>query len=177
MSQKSRKTDPTPAERAAGTNLGGRPPIEGPQVSHIEAIKTMAGYGLTQQQMATILGWSHDTFTRRKKDDPDVGRALEEGRATAAYNVADALYNKAVGYRGRAPETAAIRWYEISRLGMKDRVVVEGDAENPIIAEVRELSTSQKIREMEEMLGGYQGEKNGNGNGNGRRRRRTGTRA
>lgn len=169
-----RKTGPDEtAKRAAGTDLGGRPRIEGPQISHIEAIRTMAGYGLTQEMMATILGWSHDTFTRRKKDDPEVARALEEGKAAAAYNVSEALYNKAIGWRGRAPETAAIRWYDISRQGYRDRMELSGSDENPIVTEIRDLTTSEKARRLEQRVGELwqkAGLKGGNGNGAGRRK-------
>lgn len=177
----------TPADAEAGDpKLVGRPRIE-PQISHIDAIKTMAGYGLTQNMMATILGWSHDTFTRRKQEDPAIERALAEGKASASYNVSEALYNKAVGnirvadkdgkvYK-RPPETAAIRWYDISRGGYKDRVVVEGDREHPIQAEVKGMSTAEKVEDLLGVLAKYRGPNGDSGShrGNGRSKRKAGT--
>jgi hypothetical protein len=158
-----------------GANLGGRPEISVTDAD-IDKIRTMSGYGLTQNMMADILGWSEDTFTRRKQDDPRVARALRQGRSTAAANVGEALYNKATGsvryvdgegkvYR-RPPETSAIRWYEISRLGYKDRIVVEGDPENPVQAEVKGMSTAEKVSDLLGVLAKYRR----NGNGNGRRK-------
>lgn len=159
--------NPPEAKSAKGsaTPVIGRPPIT-PEPSDIEKIETMAGLGLTQNKMARILGWSEDTFTRRKQDDARVLRAIEEGQAKAELQVARSLYEKAVG-----GETAAIRWYEITRCGRSERTrEVEPGEDYPGMDEILNMSTDEKIADLKNVLRRYpaKAKTNGNGNGNGR---------
>ena len=78
----------------------------------IRQIRLLAGYGLTNVQIAAVLEISHDTLARRKETSAKVLEALEAGHAVAQAMVARALLVKAVN-----GDVAAIRWYEITRAG------------------------------------------------------------
>lgn len=172
-----------PRQRTQGA---GRPAIEATP-EDIEKIETMAGYGLTQNMMAEILQWSPDTFTRRKQDDSRILRALESGQAKAALRVGEALFKRATGeivivreadgserrlYR-KAPETAAIRWFEMTRLGRSARVrEVEDEEDYPTNPEIMNMTTDQKISGMKELLAKYGRAANGTNGRNGKSRPR-----
>jgi hypothetical protein len=155
---------PTP-EQATPT---GRPRIVA-SAEDLVKIETMAGYGLTQRMMATILGWSEGTFTSRKQEDPRVFAALEAGQAKAQLNVGKALYERAVG-----GDTAAIRWFEITRCGRSDRVrQVDEQDDYPGMDQILSLSTDEKIAELRSLVAPYR-PKSTNGNGNGKANGRNG---
>ena len=83
---------------------------------HLEQIAQLAGFGLTQAQIAAVIGMSPDTFLRRKKTRPEVVRALEAGKAKAEAKVGEALYTRAI-----TGDVSAIRWYEMTRAGRSEQ--------------------------------------------------------
>jgi phage-related minor tail protein len=79
---------------------------------HLEQVQILAGYGLTEAQIAHVIGVSPATFRRRKEDEEQVLSALEKGQAVAQSVIAQALYNKA-----KAGDLGAIVWWEKTRAG------------------------------------------------------------
>jgi transcriptional regulator with XRE-family HTH domain len=84
----------------------------------IDRVAELAGRGLTQAEICAVLGVSEDTISRRKQDTADFADAINRGRATAAQEVSNALYEKATVDK----DLGAIIWYEKTRRGLSDRV-------------------------------------------------------
>lgn len=59
-------------------------------------VREFAAAGCNIGQVAHNLGISRDTLDRRRKDDPAVAEALEEGHAAAVSRVENTLYEMAV---------------------------------------------------------------------------------
>lgn len=70
----------------------GPKPIEF-DISELEQIKQMAGYGLKNEQIANILGISLDTF----RNKPDILQAINKGRDEAHKEVQNVAYKMATG--------------------------------------------------------------------------------
>lgn len=82
---------------------------------HLRQIETLAGYGLTEKQIACVIGLSAATFRRRKEDEDRVLSALEKGQAVAQSVIAQALFVKA-----RNGDLGAIVWWEKTRAGRRE---------------------------------------------------------
>ena len=90
----------------------------------IRQAEILAGYGLTQNQIADVLGISRRTFSR-KQDEPRVLAALEKGRALAQRQVGKSIYEKAL----KGDMTAAI-WWEKTRAGRSERVITRHEGKS-----------------------------------------------
>lgn len=73
-------------------------------------VKAAAGFGLTHERIAQLMGLSEKTLRRRYRAE------LDSGMATAHFNVAKTTYEQAVS--GKNP-TMTI-WYEKTRMGMRE---------------------------------------------------------
>ena len=97
-------------------------PVKKITPENLKQVETLAGYGLTEAQIAHTLDMSSRTFRRRKNGNgvrevkSEVLSALERGKALAEGEVGKALYHKAVG-----GDVAAIRWYEMTRAGRTEK--------------------------------------------------------
>ena len=60
----------------------------------LQQLETMAGFGLTNNQMAAILGMGRATLQRRIAEDPIVSETIEKGKSKTAYQVTKKLYDK-----------------------------------------------------------------------------------
>lgn len=54
--------------------------------------------GLTDGQIADVLGMETKAYAKRRETDPNLQTAASEGRRQASANVAHALYKRAIGY-------------------------------------------------------------------------------
>lgn len=84
----------------------------------IDRVAELAGRGLTQAEICAVMGVSEDTLSRRKHDTAVFAEAIKAGRAKAAQDVANALYEKATVEK----DLGAIIWYEKTRRGLSDRI-------------------------------------------------------
>jgi hypothetical protein len=100
-----------------------------PTDEQIQMIETLAGYGLTQTQIAHAMGIKPRTFRYRKAYLPEVAEAVDAGIAKAAGTVAQALFRKA-----KDGDVRAIQWWEMTRLKRR-----------PMQAEGDDGSTTQKV--------------------------------
>lgn len=64
----------------------------------VRQVYQLASKGLTDKQMADILGVKIVTFDMWKKKYPDFQQSLKQGKATADAEVVKSLYKRAVGY-------------------------------------------------------------------------------
>ena len=117
-----------------------RKPLTPEQIGQIEAL---AGYGLTQPQIAAVLDFSGRTLARHKTEEPQVVAALERGRAVAQGNVGKALYTRATG-----GDVAAIRWYEMTRAGRteKQRIDLTNLSEQERLDRLVAILTAAQLR-------------------------------
>lgn len=80
-------------------------------------LETMAGYGLTVDKMAAILGFSKKTLERIMADNPAVSDAIEKGRSTAESAITKTAYEMAKS--GKVPAMTMFwlkcraRWREV----------------------------------------------------------------
>lgn len=58
-------------------------------------IETMAGYGMTLQQISSIIGVHYNTILNIQKRDPDVAELLKRGRAKAVAAVSQTAFQLA----------------------------------------------------------------------------------
>ena len=69
-------------------------------------------YGMTQKEMAALIGVSIATFERRIKDQPELLEGLLKGKAKADTQVIDSLFKNAVK---KGNVTAQIFWLKTRR--------------------------------------------------------------
>lgn len=74
----------------------GRKPLFRPII--IEEAKKLAGFGMTQEEMAAFWGVSHRTLERWLKRYPEFCLAVKEGKLKADNAVEESLYRRARGY-------------------------------------------------------------------------------
>ena len=87
-------------------------------------VERFSGIGLSNKEVASALGIAEATLYRRKQDNESFESALKKGRAKAAADIANAVYENAM----KGNITAQI-WYEKTRRGLSDKVQIDGDVE------------------------------------------------
>lgn len=97
-------------------NKGGRPPHQ-PTDAARKQVESMAGYGITEDDIAMSLEISKPTLIKHYR------RELDMGHIKANSAVAQSLFKKATG-DGAQAVTAAIFWAK-TRMGWKETVVNE----------------------------------------------------
>lgn len=90
----------------------------------LRQVEELAGYGLSSDQIAAVLGFSERTLRRKKEEDEAMMAALSRGRAKAAAIVGKALFSRA-----KDGDVPAIRWWEMTREGRSERAQVESKVE------------------------------------------------
>ena len=110
-------------------NKGGRPPHQATDANR-KQVETLAGFGITEDDIAMSLEISKPTLIKHYR------RELDMGHIKANSAVAQSLYKKATG-EGASAVTAAIFWLK-TRAGWKETVVNEhsGPGGGPIQTEV-----------------------------------------
>lgn len=83
----------------------------------IDRVANLAGRGLSQVEICLVLGISEDTLSRRKANSAAFADAIKRGRAVAADEVANKLYEMA-----KSGDLGAIVWWEKTRRGLSDKV-------------------------------------------------------
>jgi transcriptional regulator with XRE-family HTH domain len=63
----------------------------------LKKTEALAAQGLSQDQIASVLGFSTDTLQRRKKDNAKFAAALKRGQHKGIAKVANALFTSATG--------------------------------------------------------------------------------
>lgn len=83
----------------------------------ISRVEELAARGLTQEEIALCLGISETTLYERKRESAVFVEAIKRGKAKAASEIANRLYQMAKG-----GDLGAIIWYEKTRRGLSDKV-------------------------------------------------------
>ena len=107
-----------------------------------EEIEHLAGLGLYDYEIAAALGWSVDTFDRRKKDSADFAEALTRGRARAKAQVSNWLFENC-----RKGDTKAQMFYLERRggwnqiIGMESADGVGEYSRDALVSRIRKLAS------------------------------------
>jgi len=101
-------------------------PKRAPEVDEnmLRQVEELAGYGLTLDQIAAVLGFSERTMHRRKDEDENLVAAIKRGKAKAAAIVGKSLFGRA-----KEGDVPAIRWWEMTREGRSERQQTEAKVE------------------------------------------------
>lgn len=141
---------PRTRPRLAITLPNGRPLFQVTQ-AQLRQIEKAVGYGLTQRMIAdVVLGIAESTWHELKGRDVRVSEALERGRAKAAMQIGKALFKKALN-----GDLNAIRWYEMTRLGiMPGMSVGDYDEEDRVRLEreIRDMTPDQAFERIKAIL-------------------------
>jgi len=86
----------------------------------ISRIEELAAQGLTQTEICLVIGISESTLLRRKLEMEVLTAAIKSGKAKAASEISNTLYQMA-----RGGDLGAIVWYEKTRRGLSDKQLVE----------------------------------------------------
>ena len=86
----------------------------------ISRVEEYAAQGLTQAEICLCLGISETTLYSRKNESAVFEDAIKSGRAKAASEISNTLYQMA-----RKGDLGAIVWYEKTRRGLTDKVQQE----------------------------------------------------
>ena len=109
-------------------------------------VATMTGFGLTQAQIAAIVGISEDTLQKYYQEE------IEKGVARANMQVANNLFSIATS-KGSGAVAAAIFWMKTrARWRETDRIEVSGPDGGPIQTETKSLDVSRLSRDEREAL-------------------------
>jgi hypothetical protein len=90
----------------------------------ISRVEELAAQGLTQAEICLVLGISENTLYRRKLDLAVLADAIKSGKAKAASEISNVLYQMA-----RGGDLGAIVWYEKTRRGLSDKQTIEHSGE------------------------------------------------
>lgn len=129
----------------------------------IEKIERMAGIGLTLTQIAIILGMSDRSFSRHKKQIPEVEEAFQRGKVLAIEAVASNLFELCM--EKHAPSIMFFlktqgRWKEVNRVETQVNDVTENKAPNVSIS--MDLSNASDAQ-IDKIVSRLRGDSNGQG--------------
>jgi hypothetical protein len=140
-----RRVDPATKNGRQGEGGGRQARVLSPKET--DKVLTLAGYGMPESHIARMLDMDPDTLTEIKSRQPEVARALENGLPLASSQIAQTLFQKAVGYTVlrpkrdsegkvvrdedsgavveervymREPDLGALIWWEKTRMGYAD---------------------------------------------------------
>lgn len=97
------------------------PPLDDNMLRQVEEL---AGYGLTLEQIAAVLGFSDRTMRRKQAENEELVAAIKRGKAKAAAIVGKSLFGRA-----KEGDVPAIRWWEMTREGRSERQQTEAKVE------------------------------------------------
>ena len=95
------------------------------KVIDYEKLYNLARMGLSEEQIATSLGISASTITRRKRDDEQFDRALKAGKQEGITAVTNQLFNSATD--PDKPNTSAAIFFLKNRAGWRDKAEVDAN--------------------------------------------------
>jgi hypothetical protein len=90
-------------------------------------VERLASEGLAEYQIAATCGVHPDTFTRIKREEPEVEAALKRGRAQAVGEIENVMFEAAKQAKADPRyQTSAIFWLKCNA-GWKETQVIEHD--------------------------------------------------
>lgn len=113
------------------------------KVIDYEKLYNLAKIGLSEEQIATSLGISVSTISRRKRDDEQFDRTLKAGKQAGIDAVTNALFE---GATGEKPNTSAQIFFLKNRAGWRDRQEVDANLTGSVVVDVDVESAIQQLK-------------------------------
>lgn len=95
---------------------------------HLDLISRAAGLGLTQENIAHLIGANFETFRLWLKKDDQIRLLYEQGKANTRFKVAEKLMDKI-----NEGDTACILFYLKCQCGWKENKDLKVSTLNPVI--------------------------------------------
>ena len=114
----------------------------------VAEVERLAGLGLTQREICASLGISQATLNRRQSDSDDFDSAMERGKASAAQEVSNALFEAC-----KIKNVPAIIWYEKTRRGLSDKVQLGINVQQELEAALDRLRDNLTADEYAKVIG------------------------
>jgi len=114
------------------------------KVIDYEKLYSLAKIGLSEEQIATSLGISASTVTRRKRDDEQFDRTLKAGKQAGIDAVTNALFEGATGDK---PNTSAQIFFLKNRAGWRDKQEVDANLSGSVVVDHDVDSALQALRD------------------------------
>ena len=117
-------------------------------------IEIYAAQGLSLAEICLCLGISESTLYGRKRESAEIAEAIKRGKARAASEIANQLYQMAKG-----KDLGAIIWWEKTRRGLSDKTttIVEQEVDY-ILDRLRDnLSPEEYARALTAIRGSKEG--------------------
>lgn len=121
--------------KAAKKRGRGQPPWK-PSEHDRKLVKTLAGYGFPQLDIAQTIGVAKMTLRKHCPDE------LRTGKLAANAKVAESLFKKATG-NGPAAVTAAI-WWSKTQMGWTEKTEHDVNVKGALVVEIRDPTRREK---------------------------------
>lgn len=109
----------------------------------ISKVEEYAAQGLTQVEICLCLGISERTLRNHKQVDSVLADAIKRGRAKATSEIANRLYQMAIG-----GDLGAIIWWEKTRCGRTDKVAHEVTGKDGGPVEITAIAQAQAAQRL-----------------------------
>jgi hypothetical protein len=133
------KGKPT-VNKEGGKHAGGRPTPYKPEYCH--QAEKLCRLGATDKEMADFFGVVESTINKWKIDHPQFSESLKRGKLLADANVADRLYQRAMGFEHDSEEIKVIPFGKAKAAGKEDeedeeqKDVESADVDHPNVIRV-----------------------------------------
>lgn len=105
-------------------------------------LENLSGLGMTQRQIACMLGMSLLTFENRMAENPEIREILKRGKALAISKVASKAYEMAIS----GENTAMTIFFLKTQAGWKETQHIEHK-----VAPTEDMSTEEKLERIEQL--------------------------
>ena len=123
-----------------------------------ERAEAYASQGLTQEQIAAVMGMATSTLYDKQNEFTEFGEAIKRGRGTGIQRVTNKLYEKAL-----EGDNTAIIFYLKNRAGWQDKIEKETIIEQKQIIDLTRISDNE-LSKLKSILTSVTTEGRGRGN-------------
>ena len=110
----------------------------------LDRLYNLAKMGLSEDQIATSLGISRSTISRRKREDDTFATTLMRGKQKGVEAVTNALFENATGDK---PSTSAQIFFLKNRAGWRDRQEVDANLSGSVVVDHDVDSALQALKD------------------------------
>ena len=114
------------------------------KVIDYEKLYDLAKMGLSEEQIATSLGISRSTISRRKRDDDTFATTLKSGQQEGITLVTNQLFNSATD--AVKPNTSAAIFFLKNRAGWRDKQEVDANLSGSVVIDHDVESALEALR-------------------------------
>lgn len=105
----------------------------------LRLVESLAGKGLTERQIGQYCGYSSSHWNKIRRDNPEINKAIDKGRARTIEKVADALIDNAIEEKN---VTAQIFFLK-AQAGWSDKVEIKAEVNQNM--SVKDMSETELL--------------------------------